>query len=663
MRTSTFRLVYLFSLVVLILSCSKEQEPIDRAKALLNRGYGINNTTLVVENLDSAQAYFSSKLGFQLGYGGVPKSNRYAGSVGLPISFADMSVLTLLHYPDSIKEGSPRHANGQFLYSLSTSSADSTFAWLSQEGFEADSVEYYQVPSPYPSRNEWSDTINILKRTRLVGQSSTNYDPEFEEQSSFPFDRIHEFYSYYIFQREFMRHPNGVVGISALEFQVNDLSLAAERFAHMGLTEIPDSTLQNAKRFELKPFQEVKLVQNTGKEGVISVLFDVIQLDSTRAFLRKNLAEEAFDSKEGRVTVQAAHAFGIELQFKQEPKEQAEQVAKLQLSFGGKLDSVASANAASMYTQYCALCHGENREGYAADNAPSLKSNSLLAASKNTNFMRYTIQYGRANTAMGGYYEDQGGPMSYIEIELLLKWLYEEAEVEDALNLSREPVTGDKELGAQVYATHCAACHGAEGEGTLAPALGNPMLLATATDEFLRYAIQEGRDGTPMTGFKDSLSAEEIDGVTAFLRSRASGWNVPEGDTISIPKADQYVLNPTRKSPEFNLREGLYVSAEQLDKAMKDSLQLVLLDARSEVAWRQMHIPGAIPVPYYDDPAEVMKDIDKDNTWVIAYCACPHAASGQVVSKLRKMGYKKTAIMDEGILVWAQQGYSVRNGN
>ena len=90
---------------------------------------------------------------------------------------------------------------------------------------------------------------------------------------------------------------------------------------------------------------------------------------------------------------------------------------------------------------------------------------------------------------------------------------------------------------------------------------------------------------------------------------------------------------------------------------------MVLLDARSEVAWRQMHIPGAIPVPYYDDPAEVMKDIDKDNTWVIAYCACPHAASGQVVSKLRKMGYKKTAIMDEGILVWAQQGYPVRNGN
>ena len=42
--------------------------------------------------------------------------------------------------------------------------------------------------------------------------------------------------------------------------------------------------------------------------------------------------------------------------------------------------------------------------------------------------------------------------------------------------------------------------------------------------------------------------------------------------------------------------------------------------------------------------------------------AGPHAAFGQVMTKLRKMGFKKTAIMDEGILVWAQEGYPVRNG-
>ena len=70
-----------------------------------------------------------------------------------------------------------------------------------------------------------------------------------------------------------------------------------------------------------------------------------------------------------------------------------------QLKIGGKLDSNATKNAVAMYQKYCALCHAENREGYAADNAPSLCSHSLLATSKNNNFMRYTIQFGRKNTA------------------------------------------------------------------------------------------------------------------------------------------------------------------------------------------------------------------------------------------------------------------------
>ena len=36
----------------------------------------------------------------------------------------------------------------------------------------------------------------------------------------------------------------------------------------------------------------------------------------------------------------------------------------------------ASASAAADYQRYCALCHGENREGYKADHAPSLPISS-----------------------------------------------------------------------------------------------------------------------------------------------------------------------------------------------------------------------------------------------------------------------------------------------
>jgi rhodanese-related sulfurtransferase len=115
-------------------------------------------------------------------------------------------------------------------------------------------------------------------------------------------------------------------------------------------------------------------------------------------------------------------------------------------------------------------------------------------------------------------------------------------------------------------------------------------------------------------------------------------------------------------SPPLNSATAFTSPAEQLNEALANNQRMVILDARSTVAWRQTHIPGAVPVPYYEEPDTVMADIPKDDTWIVAYCACPHAASGQVVKKLRDLGYQKTAIMDEGILVWAQMGYPVRSG-
>lgn len=82
-----------------------------------------------------------------------------------------------------------------------------------------------------------------------------------------------------------------------------------------------------------------------------------------------------------------------------------------------------------------------------------------------------------------------------------------------------------------------------------------------------------------------------------------------------------------------------------------------------KVAWRQTYIPGAVPVPYYEEPDVFIEHIPNDSTWVVAYCACPHPASEQVVSTLRRYGYKNTTILDEGILVWAQMGFPVRHGN
>lgn len=678
--------VTLLFFVMSILSCQSEQkEDISGSNALMGRGYGINNSTLIVEDLDSTRKYFTEVLGFNIPDWEKIDKGIIEGTVTTSIYFPDMFTIVLLSLEDSLfvsgKDSEVLDFLDRFegigMYSLSSSSVDSTYSWLTSRGFAMDSVRTYSIANPAPQTSQWADDQMQIFRVGFETKSLPNHLPEFVEFSEFPYERMHEWKSFYNMQRGFMQHPNGVIGIAAIKVVVEDLEAARNEFQKMGLLELEENQTENLARYKIKRNQELHITTPQAPDdahagflkqrgsGVFAIIFEVQDLKATYDLLSEKLPSDAVhrDTISNRVILKKEYAYGVQFEFIQESEEQAMLAEQLKLNFGSNLDSTAILHAEGMYLKYCALCHGENREGYAADFAPSLRSHSLMATAQSSNFLRYTIQYGRANTAMAGYYQDQGGPLEYIEVELLLKWLNETSGVEKPIELSRDPIKGDVQLGSRIYTEKCAVCHGSNGEGISAPALGNPMLLATATDHFLRYAIAEGRDGTPMVAFKDSLSGDEIDAVTAFLRSRASGWDVPKPTSVSLPTPEEYIINPDGKQPKFDLREGLYLSAEQLNKALQDDMRLVILDARSEVAWRQTHIPGAIPVPYYNEPETFVEDIPNDSTWIVAYCACPHAASGQVISKLKKYGFKNTAILDEGILVWSQLGYPVQSGN
>ena len=401
--------------------------------------------------------------------------------------------------------------------------------------------------------------------------------------------------------------------------------------------------------------------------GVYAIRFDIKNFDSTRAFFKKTLPAGALlaDSLAKHLTVLKAYAHGVQLEFTQESKAQADSAKMYDYKDDSALGEAPKKYASVMYAKYCALCHGKDREGYAADHAPSLRSHALMATTQSPqssyNYLHHSIAYGRAGTAMAPYSKQQGGPLDRDDIDLLIKWLHDMSGAK-AIEMSTDPVKGDAKRGKVLYAKHCVTCHGAKGEGISAPALANPMFLATASDAFLRYTITEGRDSTPMKSFKDSLTKTEINALTAYIRSRASGWNAPEAVTIAEPQPKDYILNPHHKAPVFTLKEGRYVPAVQLVKALKDSARMVILDARSAAAWHQTHIPGAVSVPYYKDPDKFIKDIPNDSTWIVVYCACPHAASQQVVNTLTRFGYKHTAILDEGIIKWAGLGYPVQYG-
>lgn len=324
--------------------------------------------------------------------------------------------------------------------------------------------------------------------------------------------------------------------------------------------------------------------------------------------------------------------------------------------------SIEDAAAAAVdYQRYCALCHGPEREGHANDHAPSLKSQSLLRSGFPW-LLRESIAYGRPGTPMGGYLDEIGGPMSQAEVRRLVLWLYEQGGSPEPVRLGSERIVGDAAAGAEVYAQHCASCHGDEGQGLTGTALGNPAMLATTPDPFLRHAIEHGRDGTPMAGFADTLSPTQMNDVTAFLRSRATGWKAEQRPLVPPPALADAVLNPDGEAPEFEFKDGHYITAADLDRILKQKRRLVLLDTRVASMWQLAHIKGAVPIPYYSNPDEVVAALPTDGTWIISYCECPRAAADSVNRFLREKGFTNTAVLWEGIGGWVALGYPTAVG-
>ena len=69
--------------------------------------------------------------------------------------------------------------------------------------------------------------------------------------------------------------------------------------------------------------------------------------------------------------------------------------------------------------------------------------------------------------------------------------------------------------GQELYARHCAACHGAEGKGGIGPDLTGEYRYGRSP-EAVSESIRNGRpEGMP--AFGNQLSAGEIEGLTVFV--------------------------------------------------------------------------------------------------------------------------------------------------
>lgn len=311
----------------------------------------------------------------------------------------------------------------------------------------------------------------------------------------------------------------------------------------------------------------------------------------------------------------------------------------------------------TLYARYCDFCHGKDGRGYAADEAPALASDDLLGIATDE-YLRDAILKGRPGTTMSSWGLARGGPIGADDANALVAFL-RSWQTKPAVKLEERKSEGDAARGAALYEKSCAKCHGTKGSGGKYNALSNHELLAEASDAFLAATIERGRTGTPMPAFGDKLSKKDVDDLIAAIRS----WKgTPETDIELPPKPGalkNVVLNPKGKQPAFP-ESADFIKVDVVKAELDKGATMIIVDARAPGDYALMHVAGAISVPFYM-VEQYAKEIPKDR-YILTYCACPHAASVKARDALRALGYKRVAVLDEGINVWRDRGYPVRGG-
>jgi cytochrome c oxidase cbb3-type subunit 3 len=217
--------------------------------------------------------------------------------------------------------------------------------------------------------------------------------------------------------------------------------------------------------------------------------------------------------------------------------------------------ALAAPDGAALYSSHCAACHGDKGNGGVG---VPLALPSFLD-SVDDRFLVTSIRYGRPGRVMPAFSALSDAQVNAI-VSFIRSWSKQPAPV-----YASTPVTGDTQHGKELFASHCAACHGANGEGgrgtgvtlsrhrdqpIIAPALANKGFLQSASDEMIRHTLISGREGTPMRSFLDQgLSKQDIDDLVSYVRSFESmvgvGASHDRDELPAITAASPYSMEET----------------------------------------------------------------------------------------------------------------------
>ncbi len=162
-----------------------------------------------------------------------------------------------------------------------------------------------------------------------------------------------------------------------------------------------------------------------------------------------------------------------------------------------------------LFANNCAVCHGSSATG--AEGFPNLTDSDWLYGGT-PEAIKHSIQYGRmaAMPAKG-----LNPAMSGADVNDLVNYLLTFS------NRSQDKESAER--GQQMFATACAACHGADATGNQAmgaPNLTDDVWLYGSTENAIKQTILHGRAGV-MPAHGELLGEEKVHVLAAYVYSRS----------------------------------------------------------------------------------------------------------------------------------------------
>jgi len=216
--------------------------------------------------------------------------------------------------------------------------------------------------------------------------------------------------------------------------------------------------------------------------------------------------------------------------------------------FAGKepsagLVSPEKLQVAWLYTEHCAVCHGEKGDGksrarFGLNPAPRDFTSAASWDELTTERMRTSVIYGRPGTAMVAW----GQRLDDVQVDALVTYIRNE--------FMRQPSVGGQHSGKRTYKKHCRACHGDKGNGaqwtknSLNPAPRDftaPAAKIELSRERMIASVTHGRSGTAMMSFGARLSATQVEDVVSYVRENFMGLKNESDTKAADTKAESMV--------------------------------------------------------------------------------------------------------------------------